>query len=67
MNYCDKICVHDEHPIAGRDIQYRAPDSQSRYMSPNSPYEKYPVKNTYYRMRRQDLSNTYLLMTKMQL
>ena len=20
--YCDKICVYDEHPIAGKDIQY---------------------------------------------
>ena len=29
--YRDKICVYDEHPIAGGDIQYRAPDCQSRY------------------------------------
>ena len=27
--YCDKICVYDEHPLAGGDIQYRAPDSRS--------------------------------------
>ena len=27
--YCDKICVYDEHPIASRDIQCRAPDSRS--------------------------------------
>ena len=26
-DYRDKIFVYDEHPIAGRDIQYRAPDS----------------------------------------
>ena len=32
--YRDKICVYDEHPIAGRDIQYRAPDSRSRYATP---------------------------------
>ena len=25
--YIDKICVNDEHPLAGQDIQYRAPDS----------------------------------------
>ena len=25
--------VFDEHPLAGRDIQYRAPDSQSRKYS----------------------------------
>ena len=30
----DKICVYDKHPIAGRDIQCRAPDSQSRYTTP---------------------------------
>ena len=29
-SYSNKICVYDEHPIAGRDIQYQAPDSQSR-------------------------------------
>ena len=29
--YRDKICVYDEHPMAGRDIQCRAPDSLSRY------------------------------------
>ena len=27
----DKRCVYDEHPLAGRDIQYWAPDSRSRY------------------------------------
>ena len=32
--YLDKICEYDEHPIAGRDIQYRAPDSWSRYTTP---------------------------------
>ena len=32
--YRDKICVYDEHPIAGGDIQYRAPDSQSGYTTP---------------------------------
>ena len=35
--YCqhrDKICVYDEHPIAGRDIQYWAPDSRLRYTTP---------------------------------
>ena len=32
--YCDKICVYDEHPIAGRDIQYQAPDSWSEYTTP---------------------------------
>ena len=30
----DKICVYDEHPITGQDIQYRAPDSRSRYTTP---------------------------------
>ena len=33
-NYCDKICEYDEHPIAGLDIQYRAPDSLSEYTTP---------------------------------
>ena len=28
------MCVYDEHPLAGREIQYRAPDSQSRYTTP---------------------------------
>ena len=32
--YRDKICVYDEHPLAGRDIQYRVPDSQSRNTTP---------------------------------
>ena len=27
-DYCDKIC--DEHPLASPDIQYPAPNSQSR-------------------------------------
>ena len=27
----DKICVYDDHPIAGRDIQYWAPESRSEY------------------------------------
>ena len=26
------MCVYDEHPLAGRDIQYRAPDSRSSIM-----------------------------------
>ena len=30
--YRDKKCVDDEHPLAGRDIQYWAPDSRSSYM-----------------------------------
>ena len=25
------MCVYDKHPLAGPDIQYRAPDSRSRY------------------------------------
>ena len=28
------VCVYDEHPLAGRDIQYQAPNSQSRYTTP---------------------------------
>ena len=28
------MCVYDEHPLAGRDIQYQAPDSRSRYATP---------------------------------
>ena len=32
--YCDKICVYNEHPIAGQDIQCRAPYSRSRYTTP---------------------------------
>ena len=31
--YRDKICVYDEHPSAGRDIQYLALDSQSSYFT----------------------------------
>ena len=32
--YLEKICVYEEHPIAGWDIQYWAPDSWSRYKTP---------------------------------
>ena len=32
--YRDKICVYDEDLLAGRDIQYRAPDSQSSCTTP---------------------------------
>ena len=32
--YRDKICVCDEHPIAGQDMQCQAPDSWSRYTTP---------------------------------
>ena len=32
--YCDKISVYDEHPLAVRDIQYWAPESQSRHKTP---------------------------------
>ena len=32
--YRDKICVYEEHLIAGRDIQYQAPDSWSGYTTP---------------------------------
>ena len=28
------ICVYDEQPIAGQDIQYQAPDSRSTYTTP---------------------------------
>ena len=28
------MCVHDEHRLAGRDIQYRAADNRSRYTTP---------------------------------
>ena len=31
---CDKICVYDKHPIAGWDLQFRAPGSQSEYATP---------------------------------
>ena len=27
-------CVYDEHPLAGQEIQYRAPNSRSRYTTP---------------------------------
>ena len=32
--YRDKICVNDEHHIAGQDIQCRAHDSRSRDTTP---------------------------------
>ena len=32
--YCEKVCVYDEHPKAGRDKQYWAPDSRSKYKTP---------------------------------
>ena len=34
--FCDQICVYEKHPrpLAGWDIQYRAPDGQSRYTTP---------------------------------
>ena len=28
------MCVYNEHPLAGRDIQYRAPNSRSRHTTP---------------------------------
>ena len=31
---CYEICVYDEHPLAGWDIQYQAPDSRSRCTTP---------------------------------
>ena len=27
-------CLYDEHPLASRDIQHRAPDSRSRRTTP---------------------------------
>ena len=37
------MCVYDEHPLAVQDIQYQAPDSQSRFCyqidSVNSMYD----------------------------
>ena len=51
------ICVYEEHPIAGRDIQYRAPDSRSIYNKQLITYYQHvsyllrilqnPVNNTY--------------------
>ena len=61
--YHGKICVYDEHLISGRDIQYRAPDSQSEYTTSFDDnnqlityylrvhyllrIQQYPVNNTY--------------------
>ena len=28
------MCVYDEHLLAGRDMQYQAPDIRSRYATP---------------------------------
>ena len=28
------MCVYDEHPLAGPDIQYQAPESRSRFTTP---------------------------------
>ena len=33
------MCVYDEQPIAGRDIQCQAPDSRSRYTTPFDDYK----------------------------
>ena len=33
-----RYCAYDEHPIAGRDIQCRVPDSQSGYTTPIKQY-----------------------------
>ena len=38
--YRDEICVFDEHPIAGRDIKFLAPDSRSRYATPFNDIKK---------------------------
>ena len=38
------MCVFDEHLLAGRDIQYRAPDSQSRYTTPFNKITLKPLK-----------------------
>ena len=37
--YHDKICVYDEHLIAGQDIQCRAPYSWSRFTTPFNNYK----------------------------
>ena len=37
--YCVKICVYDEHPIAGQGTQYPAPYSRSRYTPPFDDYK----------------------------
>ena len=28
------VCVYDEHPLAGQEIQYWAPHNRSRYTTP---------------------------------
>ena len=54
--YCDKICVYEKHLIAGRDIQYQAPDSRSsndqlipyyQHVSFLTRIPQYPVDNNY--------------------
>ena len=32
--YRDKMCVYDDHPVTGWDLQYRATDSRSRDTTP---------------------------------
>ena len=40
-DYCDKMCVYDEHPGAGRDLQYRETYGWSRLQYPvNATYNK---------------------------
>ena len=41
--YRDKICVYDEHPIAGQDIQCRAPFSRSRYARYTDPLHRIQI------------------------
>ena len=42
------MCVYDEHPIAGQDLQYQAPVSQSRYSTPFDEIIKNNKLITYY-------------------
>ena len=35
------MCVYDKHPLAGREIQYRAPNSWSRYTTPIDKSKSY--------------------------
>ena len=49
------MCVYDEHPLAGRDIQYGAPDSWSRYTTPFDKIKKYHIKHINFRHKLESI------------
>ena len=47
LKYCAKICVHDEHPLAGRDIQYLMASQDVQHHSTILKYNVQHVKQSW--------------------